>query len=256
MANKVALVTGSSGIGAAVARKLAEEGAAVCVVGIDGPQVSALAAQLAADGHRAVGIEADLRSTEQTDTAFAACTEHLGAPNVVVAVAGGSGRQFGDGPIHELSLEAWRATFELNATPVMSTARAAVRAMAGAGGSLVIVSSVLAVSPAPPRFETHSYAAAKGAALALVTSLASSYAPNGVRVNAVLPGATDTPMAARAAANEEIMSYLQAKQPLTRGMVSAEDVADAVVFLAGNGAQAITGQHIAVDGGWTVTQAT
>ena len=255
LAGKVALVTGSSGIGAAVALRLAEAGAAVCVVGIDGAEVSDLAGRLVAAEHQAVGVEADLRSTDQADEAFVACQQHLGTPNIVVAVAGGSGRQFGDGAIHELSLEAWRATFELNATPVMSTARAAVRAMAGPGGSLIVISSVLATSPAPPRFETHSYAAAKGAALALVTSLAASYAPNGVRVNAVLPGATDTPMAARAAGNEEIMSYIERKQPLTRGMVSAADVAEVVLFLAGDGSRAVTGQAIAVDGGWTVTQA-
>ncbi|NND03508.1 MAG: SDR family oxidoreductase [Acidimicrobiia bacterium] len=92
--------------------------------------------------------------------------------------------------------------------------------------------------------------------MALVTTLAASQAPNGVQVNAVLPGATATPMTARAAANEEIMSYLERKQPLTEGMVRAQDVANAVSSLAGDRSRAITGQHIPVDGGWTVTQAT
>ena len=256
LTGRVALVTGASGIAAATARRLVSAGAAVAVVGIDADQVRLLAKDLnALRGGRAIGLECDLRSVDETDRAFAACSEALGPPHVVVAVAGGSGRQFGDGPIEEMSAAAWRETFELNATPVMTTARAAVGAMKGRGGSLVIVSSVLATSPAPPRFETHAYAAAKGAALSLVTTLAASYAAESIRVNAVLPAATATPMAARAAADPEIEAFLRAKQPLAGGMIDADDVAALIAFLASDDARAITGQLIAVDGGWSVTQA-
>jgi len=253
---KVALVTGSSGIAAATAHRLVAAGALVCVVGIDGDEVTRLTDGLnqTVDG-TAVGRQADLRSVDQTDSAFAVCARDHGPLDIVVAVAGGSGRRFGDGPIHDMSAEAWSETFDLNTTPVMTTARAAVRAMADRGGSLVVVSSVLATSPAPPRFETHAYAAAKGAALALVTTLAASYASRRIRVNAVLPAVTDTPMAARAAADDEIRAYLRTKQPLTDGLIDAADVAALVAFLASDEARAITGQLIAVDGGWTVTQA-
>lgn len=250
---KVALVTGSSGIAAAAARRLVGDGAAVCVVGIAEPEVTALAAELGASG-QAMGYHADLRSLEQADAAFAACTRDLGSPSVVVAVAGGSGRSHGDGAIENMTLQAWHDTLDLNATPVMTTARAAVRAMKAGGGSLIVVSSVLAVSPSPPRFETVAYAAAKGAALTLVTTLAASYASAGIRINAVLPAVTDTPMAARAAADAEVQAYLTAKQPLTRGMLDADDVAALVAFLASDESRAITGQHIAVDGGWSVTR--
>lgn len=256
LAGKVALVTGSSGIAAATARRLAQSGAAVCVVGIEADQVATLAGSLAEGGANAIGVEADLRTTEQTEAAFARCSERLGPPDIVVAVAGGSGRRFGDGPIGSLSLEAWRATFELNATPVMTTARAAIEAFQGRGGSLIIVSSVLALSPAPPQFETHAYAAAKGAALSLVKSLAASHAADGIRVNAVLPALTDTPMAQRAANDRAIQAYVAHKQPLVGGMLDPEDVAGPIVFLSSDEARAITGQLLAVDGGWSVSQAT
>lgn len=255
-ARRIALVTGSSGIAAATVRRLASAGWALCVVGIEADQVRELTTELTDQGHSAVGSVADLRSTEECDAAFAVCHERLGAPNAVVAVAGGSGRRFGDGAIAEMSAAAWNDTFALNALPVMTTARAAVNAMRQTGGSIVIVSSVLALSPAPPRFETHAYAAAKGAALSLVTTMAASYASAGIRVNAVLPGATDTPMSARAAIDDEIQSFLTRKQPLSKGMVSADDVAAAIAFLVSDDAGAITGQVIAVDGGWSVTQAT
>lgn len=253
LGGKVALITGSSGIAAATARRMVERGASVCVVGIDAGEVATLSAEL---GSSALGHVADLRSIEETDAAFAACTDRFGSPDLVVAVAGGSGRSFGDGAIDEMTREAWQETLDMNATPVMTAARAAVNAMKAHGGSIVIVSSVLATSPAPPRFETHAYAAAKGAALALVTSLAASYAGRGIRVNAVLPAATNTPMAARAATDPEIQDYLARKQPLTGGMIEADDVAALITFLSSDDARAITGQLIAVDGGWSVSQAT
>lgn len=228
----------------------------MAVAGIDAGQVGDLEKDLNAvrDGS-AIGLECDLRSLRQTDAAFAACERDLGPLDIVVAIAGGSGRPFGDGPIDKMTAEAWDETFGLNATPVMTTARAAIRAMAHRGGSLVVVSSVLAVAPAPPRFETHAYAAAKGAALALVKALAASYASQKIRVNAVMPAVTDTPMAARAAGDADIRAYLRAKQPLTDGIIATADVAALIAFLASDGARAITGQLIAVDGGWSVTQA-
>lgn len=254
--DSVVFVTGSSGIAAAAARRFAAAGAAVGVLGIDSAEVASLADSLRATGAAAFGATADLRSMEQTDAAFSICQGELGNPNAVVAVAGGSGRALGDGSIESLTLDGWHGTLDLNATPVMTTARAAIVAMRPTGGSLVIVSSVLAVSPAPPLFETHAYAAAKGAALAMVKSLAASYAADRLRVNAVLPAVTDTPMAKRAAADVAIQAYLAKKQPLVGGMLDPDDVAALILFLASDEARAITGQLIAVDGGWSVSQAT
>lgn len=250
---KVTLITGSSGIAAATARRIAGEGGSVCIVGIEADAVAALSDELGGEAAGVIGVAADVRDGDQTDAAFATCLKRLGRLDAVVAAAGGSGRRFGDGPVHELTPDAWDATLRLNATPVMTTCGSAVRSMGDSGGAIVVVSSVLAMAPSAPRFETHAYAAAKGAAVALVRAMAASYAARSIRVNAVSPGVTDTPMAARAASDAELQSYIRAKQPLTDGMVRPEAVAAAIAFLASPDADAITGQVVAVDGGWTVS---
>lgn len=249
-----ALVTGASGIGAATARRLLSEGAAVGVVGMEAPEVEGLSESLGGEGMVAAAV-ADLRHSEEAARAFDEIEAALGPVDAVAAVAGGSGRRHGDGPIHDLTADAWRATFEQNATPVYTTAHEAISRMRGRGGSLVIVSSVLAIAPSSPRFETHAYTAAKGAALSLTRALAATYAAEGLRVNAVLPGATATPMAGRAADDPDIQRYLATKQPLAGGMIDPDAVAASIVFLLGPDAQAITGQCLVVDAGWSVSEA-
>jgi NAD(P)-dependent dehydrogenase (short-subunit alcohol dehydrogenase family) len=123
------------------------------------------------------------------------------------------------------------------------------------GGSIVLVTSVLATSPVPDMFATHAYAAIKGAEIALTTSMASYYAPMHIRVNAIAPGLVDTPMARRAATDPDIVSFTGRKQPLVGGLLDAGDIASAGLFLLSDEARAITGQTIAVDGGWSVTGA-
>jgi NAD(P)-dependent dehydrogenase (short-subunit alcohol dehydrogenase family) len=113
---------------------------------------------------------------------------------------------------------------------------------------------VLASSPSPPHFATHAYAAAKSAIAGLTTTLAACYAPDGIRVNAVAPGLVRTPMAARAAGDPVISDHARRKQPLAGGLLSAEQVARALCFLAVD-ADVVTGQVLDVDGGWSVTQA-
>jgi NAD(P)-dependent dehydrogenase (short-subunit alcohol dehydrogenase family) len=155
--------------------------------------------------------------------------------------------------VHEIPLEGWVQTLEMNGHPAFLAAREAVRSMLeDDGGSIVFVTSVLATSPAPDMFATHAYAAIKGAEIALTTSMASYYAPMGIRVNAIAPGLVDTPMAARAASDPDIISFAKRRQPLVGGLLAADHVADAGLFLLSDESTAITGQTIAVDGGWSV----
>jgi NAD(P)-dependent dehydrogenase (short-subunit alcohol dehydrogenase family) len=148
--------------------------------------------------------------------------------------------------------------------PAFLAAREAVRAMLdvaddGAtgrpGGSIVIVTSVLASDPVPDLFATHAYAAIKGAEDALARTMAAYYAPHGIRVNSLAPGLVATPMSVRAQADPTTSEYVRRKQPLAGGFLSAESVADAALFLLSDEARHITGQRIAVDGGWGVTDA-
>ncbi|WP_203882055.1 SDR family NAD(P)-dependent oxidoreductase [Planotetraspora kaengkrachanensis] len=245
------LVTGATGIGAAVALRLADLGHRVFVVSLDPDECRPLVALL---GDQAAGFSAaDLRDESAAVAAFTAADEALGGVDLVVAVAGGSGRGFGDGPLHEVTLQAWEETLRLNLTTAFLTARESVRRLRRTGGSLVLVGSVLAARPSPELFGTQAYATAKAGIAGLVTTLAAMYVNDGVRVNAVAPGLVRTPMARRAASDPMIQEYARRKQPLAAGMIEPGTVAEAVCAIGL--AECVTGQVLAVDGGWSVTEA-
>lgn len=252
LADKGIVVTGASGIAAAGARAVAREGGRVFVVSLDRAECEDLTADIDAVGFAV----ADLRDERAAEEAFAAARSGLGSVDGLLAVAGGSGRRFGDGPLAEMSLDALEETMHMNGNPAFLAAREAVRAMReGNGGSVVLVSSVLVTSPSPKHFSTHGYAAAKGAINAMTTSLAAYYARDRIRVNTIAPGLVRTPMAERAAGDTVIVEYANRKQPLAGGLLDPDDIAAAAVFFLSDESAVITGQLLAVDGGWTVTEA-
>ncbi len=108
--------------------------------------------------------------------------------------------------------------------------------------------------PAPAHFATHAYAASKGAIDALARSLASYYAPRRIRVNAIAPSLIATPMSRRAQDDPAIRAYLAQKQPLAGGPIDADAVTATALHLLGPGAAMITGQVVAVDAGWSVSE--
>ncbi|NNL69826.1 MAG: SDR family oxidoreductase [Acidimicrobiia bacterium] len=251
LAERSLVVTGATGIAAAGADRFAREGGTVFVISLRRQDCEMLVSSLPGAGHGFA--TADLADEPATEAAFAAATEHLDGLDGLFAVAGGSGRADGDGPAAAIPLAGWEATLDRNLTTSFLAMREALRRM-GPGGSVVVVSSVLADHPSA-RFSTHAYAAAKGAQLALVRAAAAHYATAGIRINALQPGLVRTPMSERAQADSETMSYIARKQPLTGGIVEAADVAAAAAFLLSDDARTITGQALAVDGGWSVTEA-
>jgi NAD(P)-dependent dehydrogenase (short-subunit alcohol dehydrogenase family) len=255
LADKCIVITGATGIAAAGARRMAEEGARIFVTSLVEDDCRSLVAELKGDGATAGFEAADLTVEAEANAAFDAAVEFLGRIDGLFAVVGGSGRRFGDGPAHETTLEAWEATFDLNTIPMFLASRDAIRHMRPSGGSVALVSSVLASRPAPDLFSTHAYAASKGAVNAYVASLAAYYAPDGIRVNGLAPGLVRTPMTERAAGDPETVAYAARKQPLAGGFLDPEDVAKLGVFLLSDESSQITGQVIAVDGGWSVTEA-
>jgi NAD(P)-dependent dehydrogenase (short-subunit alcohol dehydrogenase family) len=262
LADRVILVTGASGIAAAGARLFGRSGASVFVVSRTESKCVQLADEVREAGGTCEWACADLTDELQADAAVDACLQQFDRIDGLFAVAGGSGRRFGDGPIHEMPLEGWEETIKLNGHPAFLAARDSVRAMrnqepneAGSRGSIVIVSSVLAAHPVPSFFATHAYAAVKGAEISLATAMAAYYAPDGIRVNVIAPGLVRTPMAERAAEDPAIVAYAARKQPLAGGLLESPDVAAAGAFLLGDDSRHITGQVLAVDGGWGVTGA-
>jgi NAD(P)-dependent dehydrogenase (short-subunit alcohol dehydrogenase family) len=245
------VVTGASGIAAAAVRMSVAGGARVFVVSLDDADCRRLVAETGAAGF----ATADLTDEGATEDAFAAAAEALGPIDGLLAVAGASGRSLGDGPAEQIPLTGWDGTFAANTVPAFLSTREALRHFAPAGGSIVLMSSILATRPVADGFTTHAYASAKGAIESLTRSLAAFYASRRIRVNAIAPGLVDTPMAARAISDAAIMAYLARKQPLAGGPIHADAVARVAVFLLSDESAQVTGQVIAVDGGWGVTEA-
>ena len=239
----VALVTGAGGgIGGAVTAAFAAAGHAVLAVDRDVAGVPA--------GERVVPHVADLVSDADAAASVAAAVERFGRLDVVVCAHGGSGRGFGDGPVDECTEAGWDATLEMNLKSVFLVCRHAVPALrASGGGAIVAVSSVLGLVGGDRDFATHAYAASKGAVVALIRAMAVTYAPEGIRCNAVCPGLIATPMSARAQGDRAIRERLGELQPLTGDFGRPEDVAQAVLYFAT--APFATGSVLTVDGGWT-----
>ncbi|HYM84966.1 MAG TPA: SDR family oxidoreductase, partial [Candidatus Dormibacteraeota bacterium] len=239
----------------------ASEGGSVFVVSRTGEHARVLAETVRAAGGRAAWRAAELSREAEVVTAFEAARTELGRIDGVFSAAGISGRSFGDGPLHEATLEGWDTVMAANATSQFLVCREAVRAMLdqepdanGSRGAIVTMSSALATHPAPRFFATHAYAASKGAIEALTHAVSAFYARHGIRVNAIAPGLVATPMSRRAQTDPEIVAYLERRQPLARGPIAADDVAGTVLFLLSDEARMLTGQILAVEGGWAVSE--
>ncbi len=249
----VVVVGGTSGIGLSAALACRREGALVTVAGRDDGHAASAAARLGAATPCVLGDATDpALATRVFDTAL----ERFGRVDGVFHVAGGSGRRFGDGPLDQVTDAGWQQTIDLNLTALFHTNRAAVRHFlrAAHGGSIVNISSVLAFAPAPVHFTTHAYAAAKAAVIGLSTSCAACYADRNIRFNVVAPALVDTPMAERAVRDPAITAYIEHKQPLDGGRIGRPDDLDgAVIFLLSAESRFVTGQVLAVDGGWCLS---
>jgi len=258
---RTCLITGSTGMGAAAARAIATEGGRVFVVSRTPGHAEALAEAISDTGGDAGWCTADMAREDEAEAAVAACVERSGRLDAVFSAAGISGRRFGDGPLHEMTLEGWETVLATNATSQFLVCRAAVRRMlqqapdaGGARGVVLTMSSALATRPVAAHFATHAYAASKGAIEAFTRTIAAYYGPQGIRVNAIAPALVATPMSRRAQDDPVIRAYLARKQPLAGGPMEADDVVRTALFLLSDDARMITGQVVAVDGGWSVSE--
>ncbi len=248
------IIGGTTGLGLSAAKAFVESGANVIVVGRN-EESAAEAKKLL--GSNAESIVGDAVQAHTAISAIELCISKFGSFDGLYHVAGGSGRKMGDGPLHELTLEGWNKTMELNLTSLMLSNQAAIKQFLnqGSSGTILNMSSVLGYSPSPQYFSTHAYAAAKSAISGFTKSIAAYYAKNNIRINVIAPALVETPMAQRAAEDETILSFIKTKQPLDGGRIgNPSDLDGLAVYFMSDQSRFTTGQVVAVDGGWTVSE--
>jgi len=250
----IVIIGGTSGLGLSAARAFLAEGARVVVVGRNPAKVETAEREL---GRNVIGLAADATDPKAAVAAINIALGNFNAFHGLYHVAGGSGRQQGDGPLHELTEEGWQYTLNENLTSLIYSNRAAVRQFLKqeTGGSILNIGSVLGFSPSPRYFATHAYAAAKAAAIGLTKSAAAYYAPARIRFNLLAPALVATPMSQRAQEDAEILGFIASKQPLDGGRIGhASDLDGAAVYFMSDDSKFVTGQVLSVDGGWSVSE--
>jgi len=225
LSGKVAVVTGSAGgIGGAVATAFADAGAEV--VELDREQ-------------------ADLTRPDEV-AAFFAVLERL---DVIFNGAGISGRSLGDGPVDECTLEAWDAVLATNLTSIFLCSKHAIPLLRAAGGGAIVnLSSVMGMMAGDEDFTTHAYQVSKGGIITLTRAMAYHYGRDGIRVNAIAPGAMITPRIPERSAEEE--REMMTTVPMHR-RGTTDDIAKAALFFLSDLSTYVSGQTLAVDGGFT-----
>ncbi len=249
---KVALVTGGgSGIGAAICRAYAEQGARVVVAEVNQDNGQRVASEL---GEAGLYWGTDVRDGNSVEAAVAAAVERFGRLDVLVNCAG-----IGlVGSVQETELSDWDRLFAVNVTGVFHGSRAGVDQMLRQdprGGVIVNIASVAGLIGVPRRF---AYCATKGAVVAMTKQLAVDYVKEGIRCNAICPGTIHSPFVEgyierfHSDTREQTLRDLHARQPIGR-MGRPDEVADLAVYLAADESGFMTGSAVVLDGGWMAT---
>ncbi len=255
LANKIGLVTAAgSGMGRAGAIRFAKEGAAVGVVDLDQNAVNDVLAEIEAAGGQALGIVCDLRDDGNARRIVKETANKFGGLDFVWNHVGHPG----PAAIEGIDMADYELAMDLNVRSVLVTTEAALPELrARGGGSILFTASVSGLKGSP---YSPVYAAAKFGVVGMVRSMAGRYAADKIRVNAVCPGITDTPMgrvfvarpdqqATQGADKEAILATVSASTPMGRA-ATPTDVANAALFLLSDEAEYISGAALPVDGGW------
>jgi 3-oxoacyl-[acyl-carrier protein] reductase len=243
------VITGAGrGLGAAAARRMAAEGARVVLADVDGASATAMAREIDAGGKQCIGVACDVTRPADCAQLVARAEEFFGAPIDVFVAHAGVGFA---GSLLDATEESIRRVIEVNVLGSMFSAQAALRSLVRSPRAcLLITGSLQGVTSRPQR---SGYTTSKHAIVGLVKSLALEFGPQGVRVNSVAPASTDTPhLRAQLATEHDDVELAVANVGLTMPLgrlPSADDFADAVLFLASPQARSITGHTLLVDCG-------
>lgn len=247
--NKVAIITGaSSGIGYATAKLFAQEGAKLVLVSRRQTELDALVASL--EPGSAVACAGDVADERCARQAVATALERFGQLDIAFNNAGTLGEM---GATSDVSVEGWRKTLDTNLTSAFLAAKHQIPAMAGrSGASLIFTSTFVGYTAGMPQMAA--YAASKAGLIGLTQALAAELGPQDIRVNAILPGGTDTPMGRAVANTEEAKSFVAGMHALKR-LASPDEIARSVLYLASDLSSFTTGTAMLVDGGVSINRA-
>lgn len=246
LTGKTALVTGSaSGIGLAVAKRFAAEGARVIIADRDADAARYVAAEI---GDHARAVAVDISEESQLEAAYAELEAAGWAPNVVVANAGV--QLFGqDAKVADLDLEVWRKTVDINLTGTFLTVKHAIRSMlAHDGGSVILTGSPTGVTGEGNDFTA--YSTTKAGIHGFGRTVAAAYATEGIRVNTVVPSYVETPLVKAISDNAEDRAAITSRIPMGRP-ATPDDLTGVMTFLASDDSAFATGAMFTVDGGMT-----
>lgn len=247
--DKVSIVTGaSSGIGYQAARLFASEGASVVLAARRESNLAALAHEIQTSGGRAEYLAGDVASEEYNQALVDLALAKFGQLDACLNNAGTLGKP---GPIHEMQLGDWESTLSTNLTSSFLAAKYQIPAMLESGGSIVFTSSFVGYTAGFP--QQAAYAASKAGIVGLAKTLATEYGAQAIRVNALLPGGTDTAMAKEFGGTPEVVEFIKSIHALKR-MASPEEIARAALYLASDWSSFVTGTATLVDGGVSINK--
>ena len=250
LSNKIAIVTGaSSGIGYATAKLFASEGAKVVVAARRQRELDALVAEIAHTGGAAVALAGDVRSESYAKTLVELAMDHFGGLDVAFNNAGSIGEM---GATPDVLLAQWEDTLNTNLTSAFLGAKYQIPAMLHRnGGSLIFTSTFVGYTVGLPGMAA--YAASKAGLIGLTQALACEFGSQGIRVNALLPGGTDTPMGRAFASTPESLAFVRGLHALKR-MASPDEIAQSALYLASDASSFTTGSALLADGGVSISR--
>jgi NAD(P)-dependent dehydrogenase (short-subunit alcohol dehydrogenase family) len=250
LTDKVAIVTGaSSGIGRATALLFAREGAKLVVGARRRAELDALVAEIRQAGGIAVAEAGDVRDEAFAESLVALALDQFGGLDIAFNNAGTLGAM---GPTPEIALGGWQETLETNLTGAFLAAKHQLPAMLQRGsGSLIFTSTFVGYTAGMPGVAA--YAASKAGLIGLTQALAVEFGPRGIRVNAILPGGTDTPMARQMNGTAEALDFVRSLHALKR-MALPDEQARSVLYLASDASSFTTGTALLVDGGVSINR--